>query len=224
MIRGRDAEAGARHVAHRGDVRVVEHHALRLAGRPARVDQQRERVRVDVDRLGVDGQLLGERAGLDNHGVEVEPLPDHDLCPRVVDLVLHLRRRQSGVDRSGGRAEAPGREQRDDQLEPVRQGDRDDIALADAEARQQRRRAGDAVGEGRVVERDGFVGDGGCVGLRGGASLGQRSQGDKQGVGDGHRCSLLVIGAAGEPSLEPAAGLWGAVTKFPGALCSRHKA
>jgi hypothetical protein len=62
-----------------------------------------------------------------------------------------------------GVAAAPRRpvgEERDDELGPVRQRDRDDVAGGDAEAREQRRRAGDAIGERRVVERDGVVGDG----------------------------------------------------------------
>jgi hypothetical protein len=74
--------------------------------------------------------------------VEPEALADHDLRAGIVDLVLHLVAGERGVDGRRRGAQAPGGEQRDDELEPVRQGDRDDVAGADTEARQPRRRRG----------------------------------------------------------------------------------
>ena len=188
-----DAQRPARHLAHRGDVGVIEHHALGLAGRPARVDQQRERIGTQLDGHAMEGRLRGERADLDDGGVELEPIGDHDLGACVVDLELHLRPGQRGVDRRRGRAEPPGGEQRDDELDAVREGDRDDVVLAHAEAREQRRGAGHALGERGVVERDRVVGDRRGVGLCGGARVGQRGRRDAQGRGHGFS-SLFWVG------------------------------
>ena len=127
---------------------------------------------------------------VDRERVELETLADHDLGSGIVDLVLHLVAGERRVDGRHRGAQAPGGEQRDDELEPVRQGDRDDVAGADAEARQPRGGAGDPVGEGRVVELDGVVGDRRRVGLGGGARFRQRGQRNAQGgVGYGHALS-----------------------------------
>ena len=56
----RHAERGD-HGGHRRDVGVVEHHALGLARRAAGVDEQRERVGQRVDRRAGGRRLLGER-------------------------------------------------------------------------------------------------------------------------------------------------------------------
>ena len=136
-----------------------------------------------------DGSASSSATSIDER-VELEALADHDLRAGIVDLVLHLVAGERRVDGRRRGAQAPGGEQRDDELEPVRQGDRDDVAGADAEARQPRGGAGDPVGEGRVVELDGVVGDRGRVGLGGGARLRQRGQRNAHGgVGYGHALS-----------------------------------
>ena len=207
MVDSRDAETRARHVAHRGDVGVVEHHALRLAGRPAGVDQQRQRVGSDVGGRPVGGRLRRERVDVDDCGVELEAVADHDLGACVIHLILHLGRSERGVHGRRRCAQTPGREEGDDQLDPVRHCDRNDIAGADAEAVEQRGRAGDAVGERGVVECDRVVGERGRVRLGAGARLREVGQGDVHDLGGGHRFLVSIagphIGTYGRPAPRP---------------------
>jgi hypothetical protein len=93
VVGGCDAEPRPGHVRHRREIGVVEHHALGLAGRAAGVDQQRKRVGLDGGGISARRRLFGERGGLDHGGVEREPVADHELGARVVDLELHLGRR-----------------------------------------------------------------------------------------------------------------------------------
>ena len=207
MVDSRDAETRARHVAHRGDVGVVEHHALRLAGRPAGVDQQRQRVGSDVGGRPVGGRLRRERVDVDDCGVELEAVADHDRSACVIHLVLHLGRSERGVYGRGRRAQAPGREEGDDQLDPVRHSDRNDIAGADAEAVEQRGRACNAVGERGVVEGDRVVGERDRVRLGAGACVWELGQWDVHDQGGGHRCSSsrswFAHGTYGRPTPPP---------------------
>jgi hypothetical protein len=122
-----------------------------------------------------------------------------------------------------GVAAAPRRqacEEGDDQLDPVRHGDRDDIAGADAEAVEQRGRAGHPVGERRVVERAASSASADACGSAAARASGRRLAGTS-------RVSTtdmvvprvrFVVRVKDEARQGRRRGPWRATTKFAGGL------
>jgi hypothetical protein len=133
IVRGHH-EAVDHRAAHGIQIRVIEHDALWPPGRPARVDQQRQRA-VRVLRRVQDvscGLPTVEHVGGHNDwrpGVELrDGLGDQHLGCGVGDLIAHLGWGEGRVDRGYCRAEAPRREQRHHEAGGVRQHDRHNIA------------------------------------------------------------------------------------------------
>ena len=201
VVGGRDPEGVGGHGAHGGDVGVVEHDALGLAGRPAGVDEQGQGVGVD-DRAGVAsagpvagpvaGDLVGRLQGQHVGGDGDDPVEDRcaiavdeDLGARVGELVLRFGRGERRVDRRDGGAEAPGGEQGDEELDPVGQHDRHHVAPADAEVGEGPGGAVDAVAHVGVAEQGGGVGQAGGAGSGGGPPVGEIGQRGGSG-GEGH--------------------------------------
>ena len=113
-------------------VRVVEHHALRAAGRAAGVNQQREIVRAGV-RRGQHAARTGVQLARcqDRH-----PVPgawiggEQQLGCRVGDLVAGLVGREHRIDRSRRGAQPPRGHQPEQQLHLVGQHHGDHVAPA----------------------------------------------------------------------------------------------
>ena len=166
--RGRDFKRGDDLLGHRGEIGVVEHDSLRPPGRAARIDEQGE-----IAGLGPQRRRRAVEAAdiLDRDETDVCPrqLPgrdgvgDHDLRPRVRQLVACLAGGQRRVDRGHRHAHAPRREQREYHLHAVRQHRRDDVTGADAQRRQPSRQPFDGGRELAGGEAYALVLDAGAV-------------------------------------------------------------
>ena len=154
----------------RGEVAVRQHHALREAGRAARVRKGREVVERDADARRARGGLgdevvepggpVGGRAGareqparreLRADGLDHRPerlVDEHRLRPRVVDLEAHLTLLGERVDRVHDAAGLQRAVEGDDELDRVRHEERDAIARPDPAASE---RHGEAVRRGVEV-------------------------------------------------------------------------
>ena len=166
------------HAAHGIQVGVIEHDALRPAGGPAGVDQQRERVVAVLrglhDRMGRPG---GQFVGRDNSCLRRVDLhwraDDYDLGAGVLDLIRRLGGHQRRADRCDRGTQAPCGEHRHHELRPVGQHDRDDVPSADTLLTQYRGGLPHGVEELGVVQVDGIVRHRGCVRRCCGSEIGQ---------------------------------------------------
>ena len=129
-VGGSQVQCRRHHADHRGEIGVVEHHPLGLAGRAARIDEQGQRLRCSLDDGDADRRRR-ERCHVDHgHASDVErgALVEDQPGAGVLDLERGLAGRQARVDRRERGADPPRREHDDDQLDAVRQHRRCHVA------------------------------------------------------------------------------------------------
>ena len=78
-IGGRQAQCLGDHADHRGEVGVIEHDALGLAGRAARVDEQRQGVRRGLRQGAAADRRRGERRHVDRRHIDHRHIGDIEL-------------------------------------------------------------------------------------------------------------------------------------------------
>jgi hypothetical protein len=171
------------HRGRRDEVGVVEHHALRPSGRPARVDHQRQLVglgprRRNVSRAVAPQQLVDTahagHAALDFRQRRI--IRHHQSGARVADLVVRLGFGQGRVHRRQRSTEPPGSEHDRDQLDAVGKHYRHHITTPDVHLGQRGGYPAYLRGEGRVIELSAAVSETTPARIRDGPLVGQRSQ------------------------------------------------
>ena len=156
---------------------MVEHHAFGFAGRAARVDQQREVVVVDCVRCRDFGACLASDVGHVDRGEAVggefrAEIDDHT-GSGVANLEVGFGGSECRIDRRGSGAQAPCREDRHDEFDPVGEHDREDIAGPEALVGELNGECVDALGELTVGELDVVVAKARTVGWIAGFVPGQ---------------------------------------------------
>ncbi len=198
------------HADHRGEVGVIEHDPLGLAGGAARVDEQGQRVPCGLaDRVAADG-CRRKRRHLDRgHTGEIgrRSLMYQQACAGVSDLERGFAGREARVDRRERGAASPRGEHDDHQLDAIAQHRGDHVAGADPGRAEHRRRSLDAGEESGVGEREPIVVDARCGRVERGALVGEgcqrRREGHEEESKDGSRSWLRAA----------ATNLWGSLVR-----------